>query len=40
LFLGILLVLILEQALSVRLSFHVRNAAAMTPGPVARAALA
>jgi Aerotolerance regulator N-terminal len=40
LFLGILLVLILEQAWSVRLSFHVRNAPGMTPGPVTRGALA
>ena len=41
LFLGMLLVLILEQAWSVRLSFHVRNAGGMaTPGPLSRGALA
>ena len=41
LFLGMLIILILEQAWSVRLSFHVRNAAGLaTPGPVTRGALA
>ncbi len=40
LFLGMILVLVLEQAWSVRLSFHVRKAQGMTPGPVTRGALA
>lgn len=40
-FLGMIILLILEQAWSVRLSFHVRNAAGVaTPGPMTRGALA